>query len=126
VDLCLKHHPEYAVMADEGAAERLRVRRTERCPVLAGAEGLDAVASLPGVDVVVAATWARPGSSPRLRQRAGKRVLLANKEALVITGRLFMDEVRSTAPGCCRWTVSTMRSSSASPLNSRRPVHAAR
>ena len=63
--------------------------------VLAGAEGLEEVAAAPEVDTVVAAIVGAAGLLPTLAAvRAGKRVLLANKESLVMAGALFMDEVR--------------------------------
>jgi 1-deoxy-D-xylulose-5-phosphate reductoisomerase len=63
--------------------------------VLAGAEALDAVASSPATDYVMAAIVGAAGLLPALAAaRAGKRVLLANKEALVMSGQLFIDAVR--------------------------------
>jgi len=95
---CLTHEPEYAVMVDSGAAEQLRHRlRAAGCPVevLAGVEGLERVAALPGVASVMAAIVGAAGLLPTLAAaRAGKRVLLANKEALVMAGPLFMAAVR--------------------------------
>jgi len=64
--------------------------------VLAGPEGLEFVATLPEVDTVMAAIVGAAGLGPTLAAaRAGKRVLLANKEALVMAGHLFIDAVRS-------------------------------
>ncbi|MCB1770485.1 MAG: 1-deoxy-D-xylulose-5-phosphate reductoisomerase [Candidatus Competibacteraceae bacterium] len=95
---CLTHEPEYAVMADADAAEQLRNRlqTTGRIvEVLAGVEGLERVAALPGVGAVMAAIVGAAGLLPTLAAaRAGKRVLLANKEALVMAGPLFMAAVR--------------------------------
>ncbi|MDX1252244.1 MAG: 1-deoxy-D-xylulose-5-phosphate reductoisomerase [Gammaproteobacteria bacterium] len=95
---CLAHRPEYAVMADEQAAQRLLERLRITAPdiqVLAGMEGLEKVAALPQVDYVMAAIVGAAGLLPTLAAaRAGKRVMLANKEALVMAGRIFMDEVR--------------------------------
>ena len=63
--------------------------------VLAGASALQTVATLPEVDTVMAAIVGAAGLEPSLAAaRAGKRVLLANKEALVMAGRLFLDAVR--------------------------------
>lgn len=96
---CSVHHPRYAVMADPKAAERLRVRLREidsGIEVLAGVDGLIHVASHSAVDCVMAAIVGAAGLVPTLAAvRAGKRILLANKEALVMSGRLFMDEVRT-------------------------------
>ncbi len=95
---CLAWQPRYAVMADADAAERLRRRLAGRSEteVLAGSEGLDTIAALPEVDQVMAAIVGAAGLLPTLAAaRAGKRVLLANKEALVMSGALFMQAVRA-------------------------------
>ncbi|MEO6696516.1 MAG: 1-deoxy-D-xylulose-5-phosphate reductoisomerase [Gammaproteobacteria bacterium] len=99
VEQCLAVRPGYAVLADERAAsllaKRLRVAHSET-KVLSGAEGLETIAALPETDTVMAAIVGAAGLMPTLAAvRAGKRVLLANKEALVMSGRLFMDEVRA-------------------------------
>ena len=95
---CLATRPEFAVMVDEDAAAQLAERLRGPAPevqVLAGLAGLERVASLPQTDHVMAAIVGAAGLKPTLAAaRAGKRVLLANKEALVMSGRLFMDEVR--------------------------------
>lgn len=98
LEQCLQHRPSYAVMADETAAERLSGALRQAgasTEVLSGVEGLEQVASLPEVDYVMAAIVGAAGLPPTLAAaRHGKRILLANKEALVMSGRLFMDEVR--------------------------------
>jgi 1-deoxy-D-xylulose-5-phosphate reductoisomerase len=95
---CRAWHPRYAVMADNDSAERLRVALQSVDPgieVLAGSDGLQSVASLPEADYVMAAIVGAAGLLPTLAAaRAGKRVLLANKEALVMSGQLFLDAVR--------------------------------
>ena len=95
---CVAHRPEYAVVVDPDGAQRLEQRlRAADLPtrVLAGPEGLLEVARLPQVDYVMAAIVGAAGLLPTLEAaRAGKRILLANKEALVMSGRLFMEEVR--------------------------------
>ena len=95
---CMSHRPEYAAMADTGAAQRLadRLRGAgSTTEVLGGAEALETVAALPQTDYVMAAIVGAAGLLPTLAAaRAGKRVLLANKEALVMSGGLFMDEVQ--------------------------------
>ena len=97
---CLRHRPAYAVMADPDAAERLRIRlrgEGDGIEVLAGMEGLVRVAGLAEVDTVMAAIVGAAGLLPSLEAaRCGKRVLLANKEALVMSGALFMEQVRSS------------------------------
>ncbi len=99
--LCRTHHPHYAVMADADAAERLaQALRAEdsTITVLAGAEALVQVAGLDAVDYVMAAIVGAAGLASSLEAaRCGKRVLLANKEALVMSGALFMEEVRNNA-----------------------------
>jgi len=95
---CRQWRPAFAVMADADCAERLRrllVSEAMDTEVLAGPAGLERAASLPEADYVMAAIVGAAGLPPSLAAaRAGKRVLLANKEALVMSGRLFMDAVR--------------------------------
>ncbi|MFQ5487037.1 MAG: 1-deoxy-D-xylulose-5-phosphate reductoisomerase [Gammaproteobacteria bacterium] len=95
---CLEFRPAYAVMANETAAAQLAARLHEVCPeirVLSGMAGLEEVATLAEVECVMAAIVGAAGLLPTLAAaRAGKRILLANKEALVMAGQLFMDEVR--------------------------------
>lgn len=91
---CLEFKPDYAVMSDEASAaelkERLAATDTE---VLDGTRGLELVAALDDVQAVMAAIVGAAGLLPALSAvRAGKRLLLANKEALVVSGHLFMDE----------------------------------
>ncbi len=94
---CLTWRPRYAVMADEKSADILRDLLSKDdidIEVLAGQEGLVAVAALPDVDYVMAAIVGAAGLLPTLAAaRAGKRVLLANKESLVMSGQLFMDAI---------------------------------
>lgn len=96
-DQCQRFGPQLAVMADSDAAERLRARIVEAgldTEVLAGREGLIAAASHCDADQVMAAIVGAAGLEPSLAAaRAGKKVLLANKEALVMAGPLFMAEI---------------------------------
>jgi len=96
---CQTFHPEYAVMANELAAEQLAEKLRSDLPdikVLSGVEGLEQVAALEQVNIVMAAIVGAAGLLPTLSAaRSGKRILLANKEALVVAGRIFMDEVRN-------------------------------
>ncbi len=98
-DQCLAHRPELAVMADTRAAARLELRLREtgsETRVASGAEGLEYAAKHPEVDFVMAAIVGAAGLMPTLAAaRAGKRILLANKEALVMAGQLFIDEIRA-------------------------------
>ena len=93
---CREHRPEFAALADEASAGALRGRlRDTGIRVLAGASALEEVVVLPQVRHVLAGIVGAAGLLPTLAAaRAGKRVLLANKEALVMSGRLFMDAVR--------------------------------
>ncbi len=95
---CEQFKPRYAVMADADAAERLRTALVNTdcdTEVLAGVEGLVRVSTLPQVDCVMAAIVGAAGLIPTLAAaEAGKRILLANKEALVMSGHIFMDTVR--------------------------------
>ncbi len=95
---CREFTPKYAVMADETAAELLSTELKDAgldIEILAGSESLVEVASLPDVDSVMAAIVGAAGLLPALAAaKAGKRILLANKEALVMSGQLFMDEVK--------------------------------
>ena len=95
---CEKFHPDYAVMANETAAEQLQVKLNKTAPevrVLAGKKGLMDVAVLDASHYVMAAIVGAAGLLPTLRAvEKGKRVLLANKEALVMSGALFMNAVR--------------------------------
>ena len=97
LDQCVQHKPEYAVMADEECASKLEEKLKKEAPdisVLAGADSLLQVAELETVDYVMAAIVGAAGLLPTLgAAKAGKRVLLANKEALVMSGKLFMDAV---------------------------------
>ncbi|SHE64330.1 1-deoxy-D-xylulose 5-phosphate reductoisomerase [Modicisalibacter ilicicola DSM 19980] len=94
---CLIHRPAVAVLTDEREAAWLREElRTAglSTEVQAGATALVEVSEAPEVDVVMAAIVGAAGLLPTLAAvRAGKRVLLANKEALVMSGALFMQEV---------------------------------
>jgi 1-deoxy-D-xylulose-5-phosphate reductoisomerase len=96
---CLQWRPRYAAMPDAGHAQRLRERlRAEglTTEVLAGPQALCDLAAHPEVDSVMAAIVGAAGLAPCLAAAAaGKRLLLANKEALVVGGGLFMDAVRA-------------------------------
>ncbi|CAH1090608.1 1-deoxy-D-xylulose-5-phosphate reductoisomerase [Candidatus Nitrotoga sp. 1052] len=95
---CIRFAPRYAVLLDEGAAMRLAQRIAVAgldVEVLCGVAALERVASLPEVDTVMAAIVGAAGLRPTLAAaRAGKKILLANKEALVMAGRVFMDVVQ--------------------------------
>ena len=92
---CLRWRPRYAVLPEAAAAADLRCRLAgSGVEVLDGAAALAEVAAHPEVDVVMAAIVGAAGLAPCLAAaRAGKRLLLANKEALVVGGALFMQAV---------------------------------
>jgi 1-deoxy-D-xylulose-5-phosphate reductoisomerase len=94
---CEQFHPEIAVVGTSAAASALTALLKEkgvRTTVEFGEAALCAVASAAGCDTVMAAIVGAAGLPPTLAAaRAGKKVLLANKEALVMSGKLFMDAV---------------------------------
>lgn len=94
---CRKFEPVFAVMLDADAANRLRRQLSEigsQTEVLCGMEALKQVAAHPEVDVVMAAIVGAAGlHSAMAAAHAGKRILLANKETLVMAGGLFMQAV---------------------------------
>ncbi len=102
VDVMVRHcaafKPVWAVMADEDAGRQLQARLHHEgltTQVRWGAQALDDVSCAPEVDVVMAAIVGAAGLSPCLSAaRAGKRLLLANKEALVVGGEVFLAAVR--------------------------------
>ncbi len=97
---CSEFKPGYAVMLDESAATELRRRVREsglKTEVRSGMAALEQVAALPEVDAVMAAIVGAAGLRPTLAAaRAGKKILLANKETLVLAGNVFMDAVRAS------------------------------
>jgi 1-deoxy-D-xylulose-5-phosphate reductoisomerase len=98
-ELCAIHRPRVAVLADPHGAEALRRRLAGAdlaTEVLAGEAGLVSAAARPEVDVVMAAIVGAAGLAPTLAAaEAGKKLLLANKEALVMAGPIFMGAVRA-------------------------------
>lgn len=97
---CMAFRPAYAAMKDESAARELRIILAENglaTEVLAGEHDACELAALGDVDQVTAAIVGAAGLLPTLAAiRAGKQVLLANKESLVTCGRLFMEEVQKS------------------------------
>lgn len=95
---CQRFQPRYAVLLDEAAAARLAQRVAAAglaVEVLRGVEALEQVSSMPDVDAVMAAIVGAAGLRPTLAAaRSGKKILLANKETLVMAGHIFMDAVR--------------------------------
>ena len=97
---CLQFSPEYVVMADADSAHQLEKRLSanstiQKPEVLTGNDGLNKVAGLEKNDMVMAAIVGAAGLLPALAAvKAGKKLLLGNKEALVLSGHLFMEEAR--------------------------------
>lgn len=96
--ICQQFHPAFAVVDGEADGERLRALLAgegSATEVLVGPEALLRISADPAADTVMAAIVGAAGLLPTLAAvRAGKRVLLANKEALVMSGALFMRAVR--------------------------------
>ncbi len=98
--LCVRHTPRFAVVPEaaiaRGLQDDLRAAGLQT-RVLVGEEGLCQVAADPQVDAVMAAIVGAAGLRPTLAAvEAGKKILLANKEALVMSGALFMQAVRNS------------------------------
>ena len=97
LEQCIAHRPAHAVMQDAPAAERLRAAlkaQGSSTEVHQGGAALEAIVARPDVDAVMAAIVGAAGLPATLAAaRAGKQVLLANKEALVMSGALFMKAV---------------------------------
>ncbi len=95
---CLTYSPKFAVMVDEKKAALLEQKLVDanvtNISILSGMAALEAVASLDEVDSVMAAIVGAAGLLPSLAAaKAGKTVLLANKEALVMSGNIFMQAI---------------------------------
>ncbi len=96
-ELCLRHQPRYAVVAQAVQADVLRQRlQPGVTEILIGQQGLERIAAHAQTDCVMAAIVGAAGLVPTLAAaRAGKKLLLANKEALVMAGPIFMEAVRA-------------------------------
>ncbi len=97
---CQQFKPRYAVLLDQAAAAGLHQQlksANSGTEVLCGAAELENICTLPQVDTVMAAIVGAAGLKPTLAAaRAGKKILLANKEVLVMAGRIFMDAVHGS------------------------------
>ncbi|BDH19701.1 MULTISPECIES: 1-deoxy-D-xylulose-5-phosphate reductoisomerase [Providencia] len=95
---CLEFNPKYASMADESSAKALKTILTEnncKTEVLSGKQAAIDLAGLDDADQVMSAITGVAGLLPTLAAiRKGKRILLANKESLITSGRLFFNEIR--------------------------------
>src|ERR1700712_4734086 len=98
VDQCVQFQPEVAVVGDADTAAKVAAAlRAQGCKteVSYGPQALVDISESASCDTVVAAIVGAAGLAPTLAAaRAGKRILLANKEALVMSGAIFMDAVR--------------------------------
>jgi len=98
LEQCVRFQPQMVVMADPLAASRLKDKLTAQgltIPVMSGAKALEEVAAHDQVDTVMAAIVGAAGLVPTLAAaKAGKRVLLANKEALVVGADIFLQAVQ--------------------------------
>ncbi len=98
LEQCQKFNPVFAVMLDADAAEELHRKLQaigSETEVLCGVAALEKVAAHPDVNVVMAAIVGSAGLKPAMAAAlAGKRILLANKETLVMSGSLFMEAVK--------------------------------
>lgn len=96
VQQCEQFQPQFAALADENAAKQLATALAQRqinTQVLAGEQAICELSAHPEVDMVMAAIVGAAGLLPTLAAvKAGKKVLLANKESLVTCGQLFIDE----------------------------------
>ncbi len=94
---CQRFRPRYAVVLEEDKADALRAKLSGLdVEVLWGLPAMEEVAALPQVDTVMAAIVGAAGMRPALAAaRTGKRILLANKETLVMAGRFFMEAVQA-------------------------------
>ncbi|WP_273403353.1 1-deoxy-D-xylulose-5-phosphate reductoisomerase [Actinobacillus porcinus] len=98
VEQCMKFQPVFAALDDESAAKNLREKLTalgSKTQVLSGQKAICELAAHEQADQVMAAIVGAAGLLPTLSAvKAGKRVLLANKESLVTCGQLFIDAVQ--------------------------------
>ncbi len=96
---CLQFKPQIAVLLNEQSALDLRAKLktvNSKTTVISGMAGLEQVSSDASVDIVMAAIVGAAGLKPAMAAaRAGKRILLANKETLVMAGSLFMQAVKA-------------------------------
>ncbi len=94
--ICEQYQPTFAVMIDEAAAEQLsQAIPSDATTVLAGAKALETIAAHTDTDQVMAAIVGSAGMASSLAAaKAGKRIMLANKESLVLAGDIFMQAIK--------------------------------
>ena len=91
LQICKNHLPSFAVLTDEASAEKLMEVAPPEVEVLFGTDSLNEIASHPKTDFVMAAIVGGAGmSSTFSAAKAGKRIMLANKESLILGGNLLM------------------------------------
>jgi len=97
LELCKIHKPAYAVLVDSDASEHLQRQAPEGVTVLSGEEALAEVAAHKKTDYVMAAIVGSAGMSSTLAAvEAGKRIMLANKESLVLAGNLLISAAKKS------------------------------
>jgi len=101
LEQCLQHKPQFVVVVNEEKAaqfkQKISVSGISDIEILTGSAALETVATLEQVDSVMAAIVGAAGLLPTLAAaKVGKTILLANKEALVMSGDIFMQAVRDS------------------------------
>ena len=97
IKICKDHKPSFAVLSEEASAEKLRAVVSPGVQVLCGEDSLDEIAAHPNTDFVMAAIVGGAGmSSTFSAAKAGKRIMLANKESLILGGNLLMGLVKNS------------------------------
>ena len=97
IQICKDHQPSFAVLSEEVSAEKLRAVVPPEVQVLCGEDALDEIAAHPNTDFVMAAIVGGAGmSSTFSAAKAGKRIMLANKESLILGGNLLMGLVKNS------------------------------
>ena len=97
IQICKDHQPSFAVLSEEASAEKLRAAVSPGVQVLCGEDSLDEIAAHPNTDFVMAAIVGAAGmSSTFSAAKAGKRIMLANKESLILGGNLLMGLVKNS------------------------------
>ena len=97
IQICKDHQPSFAVLSEEASAEKLRAVVSPEVQVLCGEDSLDVIAAHPNTDFVMAAIVGGAGmSSTFSAAKAGKRIMLANKESLILGGNLLMGLVKNS------------------------------
>ena len=97
LQICKDHQPSFAVLSDEASAEKLRSAAPSGVEVLFGTASLDKISGHPKTDFVMAAIVGGAGmSSTFSAAKAGKRIMLANKESLILGGNLLMSLAKNS------------------------------